>query len=66
MKMNLQEFRNDLAASIYGMTKTEALDKGVCISCRKPPTFSTEAGRREYPISGLCEPCFDAMFEEEE
>lgn len=63
--MSLQQFKDDLAFSIYGMTKAEAFTKGVCINCRKPPTFSTEAGRKEYFISSLCEPCFDAMFEEE-
>jgi len=36
---------------------------GMCISCREPalPKCYSEAGRREYGISGLCEKCFDAI-----
>lgn len=34
---------------------------GLCISCHEPaiPKCYSEAGRREYSISGLCEKCFD-------
>ena len=30
-----------------------------CGSCRKPLKAYSDAGVRETPISGLCEPCFD-------
>ncbi len=56
---NLQDFKDNMSMELYGMTKEEAIEKGICISCKKPPTYVSEAGRKEYPISGLCEPCFD-------
>jgi hypothetical protein len=45
----------------FGETREDAKDKRVCVSCKQHPTFTTEAGRREYEISGLCEPCFDRI-----
>lgn len=37
---------------------------GLCIECHQPalPRCYSEAGRREYSISGLCERCFDSTF----
>ncbi len=58
---SLKELLDALAIESFGMTKAEALEKGICIKCKKPPTFSTDLGRDEYPRSGLCEPCFDAV-----
>jgi hypothetical protein len=60
--MSLQQFKDDLAFSIYGMTEAEAHAKGVCIECKKPPVFTSELGPKEYEISGLCDACWDAMF----
>jgi hypothetical protein len=64
--MSLQEFKDDLAVSIYGITKAEAVARGVCIQCHKPPVFHTPLGHSEYLISGLCEPCWDDMFDQGE
>lgn len=50
----------------FGMTRAQAHEQGVCVKCGKPPIFYTEAGRREWRISAVCEPCFDAMFPEED
>lgn len=60
----------------FGLTRTQALAQGVCINCRKAvknekgewraSLFRTEAGKREYPISGLCEVCFDKIFDGED
>ena len=40
----------------------------LCIQCKQPaiPRCHSEAGRREFAISGMCEVCFDAMFAEED
>lgn len=42
--------------------------KAVCIDCAKPFKFGenlfTKEGLAEIRISGLCEKCFDAIFEE--
>ena len=48
------------------MTVAEAHEKGICINCRKPPTWYSPEGAAEYAISGICEPCFDALFDESE
>ena len=59
----LKEFQDSLAKECYGMTKEEALNKGICIQCREQavPKCYSDAGRREYRISGLCEECFDSV-----
>lgn len=64
--MSLQDFKDDISRIATGMTRAEAHAKGVCVKCRKPPTWYSEAGEREYHISGMCEPCFDELFKEEE
>jgi hypothetical protein len=62
----LNEFLEAGFKDAFGMTIDEAREKGVCVQCKKPPVFYSEAGRREYMLnSALCEPCFDSMFEEE-
>jgi len=43
-----------------------AQSKGLCVICEEPATWYSEAGRREYWLSGTCEPCFDRMFAEPE
>lgn len=61
--MSLQKFKDLLAKEIYKMTAGEAIEKGLCIQCRKEaiPKCYSDAGRREYKISGLCEQCFDEI-----
>ena len=66
MNNPLQKFKDNLAFSCYGMTVAEAHEQGVCISCGKPPTFYSDAGRKEYQISALGEPCFDRITKEPE
>ena len=43
------------------MTTKEANEKGTCIQCREKaiPKCYSEAGKKEFYISGLCELCFD-------
>lgn len=43
-----------------------AMEEGKCVVCEEDakPRIQTEAGRREYKISGCCEVCFDEMFED--
>jgi hypothetical protein len=63
----LQDLKDDLSRMAHGITKGEAEQAGVCVSCREPalPKCKTDAGRREYRISGLCEVCWDNLFNEE-
>ena len=63
METTLDDLKNSLSMQLFGITAQEAKDKGICVSCREPayPKCYSEAGRREYLISGLCEECFDAI-----
>ena len=59
----LQDFKDDLSESIYGKTTQDAIDGGNCIHCGKNAMDNcySEAGRKEFKISGLCERCFDEI-----
>ena len=61
----LDKLKETTAKAAFGKTKKEVLKKGTCISCREQalPKCYSEAGRREYQISGLCELCFDEICE---
>ncbi len=42
-------------------------DYAACASCGEPPgTFRDAVAEREFRISGLCQPCQDAVFAEPE
>lgn len=58
--MSLAEFKEKMAMSLFGMTKTEAHKKGICVKCKLPiKDFTlTERDEKEYNISGLCPKCF--------
>ena len=73
----LQDFQNKIARDLYGITTQDAIKGGICIQCRNKVVdfsfvrprfdedfFYTEGGRREYFISGLCEKCFDSIFQD--
>jgi hypothetical protein len=71
--MELQKFRDALESeAIKGdemkMTRQQALAQSLCAVCGEPalPKCYSEAGRREFRISGTCEKCFYAMFAEDE
>jgi hypothetical protein len=58
---NLQDIIKDLHAR-----RRIALKEGVCVGCNQLPQFYSEAGQREYGISGYCEFCFDLFAVEPE
>ena len=62
----LDDFKDETARAAFKMTKSEAISRGICISCKNPPRFKTEMGRREYSISGMCEYCWDDLFKDSE
>lgn len=58
----LNEVR-EMGRSLYGIDPEKAKEDGICIQCKQPaiPRCYSDAGRREFYISGLCELCFDAI-----
>lgn len=68
-----------LAKEVYGMTPAEAREKAICLCCKQsvfvqaadgtskynPELFYSPEGKMELNISGVCEKCFDNMFNEE-
>lgn len=61
--MSLDDFKDHVAVSAFGITKAEGHKLGICICCKEnwAPKTHSEAGRQEYRISGLCEECFDRI-----
>lgn len=59
--MDLQAFKDNLALSLFGMTKATAVQKGICISCKLPITelAKTKQDMDEHKTSGLCPKCFE-------
>lgn len=47
--------------------RNAAVQSGTCLICKKPARERcySEAGLREFELSGMCEPCFDRTFEDE-
>ena len=60
----LKDFQNNMAKNLYGKTKDEAVTSGLCIDCNEPALENcySDAGRKEFRISGLCEKCYDKIF----
>ena len=68
MTNELQDFKDLVAKSIFGGDVLKDRERGLCVKCREPaiPKCYSPAGIAEYGISGLCELCFDKLFEEPE
>ena len=61
---NLQQFIDDVAVEVYGMTRTEALQEKKCVACNhKVKMFSNKISADEYNISALCETCQAETFD---
>jgi len=60
---DLTKFKKSIRESAFGKDSESNLKAGLCIDCKEPaiPKCYSEAGRREYAISGLCEECFDRI-----
>ena len=71
----LVKLSEGLSKSLFNLTPAEAIQQGICISCKKPIFYCagrkaekkghiySVAGQNEYRMSALCEYCFDKAFE---
>jgi len=67
---NVNELLKELGtiAGFKNPDKQDALNKRICVKCAHPAAQRcyTDAGRKEWAISGLCELCFDAIFADDD
>jgi hypothetical protein len=77
MNTEIEKLALDLAQSLFGMSLSEAKEKGICIDCKSPIRYEigadtsgengqiySDAGVSEYQKTALCETCFDSLFDE--
>lgn len=59
----LKKLQDAMSKAVFGKTKDQAVKEGLCIECGEPalPNCYSEAGKKEFYISGLCEKCFDRI-----
>lgn len=61
---------DQVALTLYGMTRQDALTDGICIKCKNDITYDQAEGHwsyqdtREYFQSALCPTCFDQTCDE--
>lgn len=59
----LEQFKDQIAMTIFGRSVALAKAGNQCVSCGKPAdNFKNESSRREYNISQLCQTCQDDIF----
>ena len=68
MKCSLQDFQTTLDEQCYGKDFKKNKAEGLCIDCKEPaiPKCYSNAERKEFQISGLCEECFNKLMSGEE
>lgn len=57
-----RSYIDTLSLCTYGVTRTEAHIRNICLRCKQPASWSIPAGKAEYQQSAICEPCFDKIF----
>lgn len=62
--MRSESFEKFLADMITA--RNDAIARGICVKCKRDKSWYSEAGKKEYYISGLCEECFDKITNEPE
>jgi len=75
----LNKLADESAMDAFGRTKGDAHRGGTCIKCnesvkadfmligaQRPGDIYSPEGLKEYRISGLCEYCWDELFDDEE
>lgn len=64
----IENLLNDITKTTYKMTRVEAYNAGVCISCKQSINnmYMTELDLKEYQISCICPQCWDEIFSDGE
>lgn len=59
----MTDFIDNTAKEVFGMTRTSAILKDICIYCKKPVNITTisDIDLKEYKLSALCGVCFDSI-----
>jgi len=66
IEMN-EKRKDDLSRKLFGVSFTEAREKGYCVFCRQEiKVFRDKLSEAENKISGLCQKCQDETFGEDE
>ena len=62
-KLNLGEFFDSLSKKVFGIERSEAINKNICVSCHNEVDVSCleELDRKEYLQSGICPICFNSI-----
>ena len=59
----LETFKEETAFRLFGRSRSLAIAGNGCVKCGETATdFRDELSRKEYGISGLCQPCQDSIF----
>ena len=67
MMNELELAKEAMSLNLYGRSRSSALAAGQCVKCGEfNLEFRDELSRKEYGISGLCQPCQDQIFGEED
>lgn len=62
----IKDVLDSTAKNVFGMTTQEALEKKICVKCRKEAKeFKDMPSEKEYWISALCQSCQDEFFGDE-
>jgi hypothetical protein len=62
MKMRLDK----MTMAMFGMTREQAHEKGVCIKCKETPELRTDTEKHEYHLSATCPTCWENLFPPED
>ena len=60
----MEKTLDDLAEATFGRTRSESLEKQICVMCGEEATkFKNALSAKEYGISGMCQKCQDKVFD---
>ena len=63
MLSELDKFKEDTAARLFGRSRLLAIAGNSCVKCGEPAVdFRDEISKKEFGISGLCQTCQDGIF----